>query len=212
LGGSGRKPSTERLAVELIPGGREEVPRRGPLGSVQEAELRGSREAVDRLLGEDSLRRLGSAYWRYLGRISLGLLRVCSGPDHRLLSLRLPPAALLRFAAPRYRCGPDWAEVGWGIEGGLLVAREGRGRGSLRIRLQRPGGAEQGEGGRLLIRMAVDDYYPRLRGRGRLARAGAWLYARTQAGIHRLAMRGFLRSLARAEPCAAGAEPRGGRP
>jgi hypothetical protein len=51
----------------------------------------------------------------------------------------------------------------------------------------------------MLARMEVADYYPRIRGGGWFAPIGAWIYAHTQARIHRLVMRGFLRSLATLE-------------
>jgi hypothetical protein len=50
-----------------------------------------------------------------------------------------------------------------------------------------------------LAHMEVEGYYPRLRGSGWLAPAGTWLYGQTQARIHTLVMRGFLRSMARCE-------------
>ena len=43
----------------------------------------------------------------------------------------------------------------------------------------------------------VSNFYPWLRGSGRLARLGTWLYERTQARIHVVVTNGFLRSLAR---------------
>jgi hypothetical protein len=45
-------------------------------------------------------------------------------------------------------------------------------------------------------RMEVDGYYPRIRAGGWFAPVGVWLYGQTQARIHRLVFRGFLRSLA----------------
>ena len=106
-----------------------------------------------------------------------------------------PP--LLRFHAPSYRAGSDWAEVAWCIDQGLLVAREGRERGSLRIRIQQiERDGEQAGRARLLMRMEVDGYYPRCRGGRWFLPVGTWLYAQTQARIHRLVMRGFMRSLA----------------
>jgi hypothetical protein len=186
-----------RLNVRLIPGGREEVARRGPVGSVHDAELLVPAEASGPLVTSVLLKRVACEYRRFLGRISLGLLRVRSEPGHQSIVLLLPPAALLRFLAPRYSEASDWAEVGWDIERGLLVAREGRGRGSLRIRIQRVA-RDGGKAGRarLLVRMEVEGYYPRIRGGGWFAPAGAWLYGQTQARIHRLVFRGFLRSLA----------------
>jgi hypothetical protein len=185
------------LGVELIASGREEVAQRGPVGSVHEAELLVAPEAVERLLARGFLKQVAAEYWRFLGRISLGLLRVRREPDHQSLVLLLTQAVLLRFRAPRYTEGPGWAEVAWQIDRGLLVARAGRGRGSLRIRVERGPleGRTPGEA-RLLMRMEVTGYHPRCRGDGRFAPLGAWIYGHTQAQIHRLVLRGFMRSLA----------------
>lgn len=196
-GGNGARQASASLDVELVAGGREAVARRGPVGSVHDAELLVPPEALAGLLTTSFLKRVASAYWRFLGRISLGLLRVRSEPRHQVIVL-FPRLALLRFGAARYRGGSDWAEVGWDIDRGLLVAREGRGRGSLRIRIQHV--VHDGEvagRARILMRMEVDGYYPRCRGGGWFAPVGTWLYAQTQARIHRLVMRRFLRSLAR---------------
>ena len=46
------------------------------------------------------------------------------------------------------------------------------------------------------IRVEVRNFYPWLRGSGRFARFGAWLYSQTQVRIHRRITIGFLRSLA----------------
>ena len=114
--------------------------------------------------------------------------------------MKVPWPPLLRFRDPVYDQGPDWAEVRWDIDAGLLVARVGRGRGSLRVVIRRlePSG-ESRAGARMLARMEVAGYYPLIRGAGRLAGARTWLYAQTQARIHQHVMRGFLRSLASLE-------------
>ena len=81
-------------------------------------------------------RRLGV---RAISRPGLGgLLRIRFEPGSESLVLPLPRPSLLRLRTPVYADGPDWAEVRWDIEGGLLVASVGRHRGSLRIRLMRP--------------------------------------------------------------------------
>jgi hypothetical protein len=195
--GHGARNASAGPDVELISARREEVARRGPVGSVHDAELLVPPGALAGLLTTRFLRRVAWAYWRFLGRISLGLLRVRSEPGHQAIVLLLPRPALLRFRAPRYRGGSDWAEVAWDIDRGLLVAREGRGRGSLRIRIQQAARDREEAGrARLLMRMEVDGYYPRCRGGGWFAPVGAWLYAQTQARIHRLVIRAFMRSLA----------------
>jgi hypothetical protein len=197
-----------RLNVRLIPGGREAVAPRGPVGSVHDAELLVPAEALGDVATTSFLRRVACEYWRFLGDVSLGLLRVRSEADRASsIVLLFPWAALLRFRAPRDRAGADWAEVRWDIERGLLVARQGRGRGSLRIRIQRAALDDCKNGNaRLLMRMEVEGYYPRIRGGGWFARAGAWLYGQTQARIHRLVFRQFLRSLAGLELTPSGSE------
>ncbi len=198
--------------MELIPGGREAASRQGPTGSVHEAELSLPGGSLSAVLSGAFMERIAGAYWRFLARISLGLLRVRSDPGHQSLLVVASPLELLRFRTPVYRQGPGWAEVVWGIERGLLVSREGRGRGSLRIRIQELANRGEGARARLLMRMEVSGYYPRCRGRGWFAPVGAWLYARTQARLHRRVLRGFMRSLGRLEPIADGiAERQGGR-
>ena len=122
--GNGVPNASAGLGVELIPGGREEVARRGPVGSVHDAKLLVPAEASGPLVTSVLLKRVACEYLRFLCRISLGLLRVRFGAGHQAIALLLPRAALLRFRAPRYSEGSDWAEVGWDIERGLLVARE----------------------------------------------------------------------------------------
>ena len=144
--------------------------------------------------------------WRRAGstNVSFGLLRTRTEPGFETLVLLGPWPPLLRFHAPSYRAGSDWAEVAWCIDQGLLVAREGRERGSLRIRIQQiERDGEQAGRARLLMRMEVDGYYPRCRGGRWFLPVGTWLYAQTQARIHRLVMRGFMRSLAQFEPVTA---------
>ena len=169
----------------------ERVAATGAVGSVQEAEVRLPGELLDRLWSAEYLERLARSYWRYLTRVTLGLVRVVYGPDYRtvvLLSRHLP---LLRFQAPAYDTGPDWGQVTWPIDRGLLVAARGRGEGFLRIAVTRPAADT------VRVRLEVRNFYPLLRGSGRFARVGAWLYAQTQLRIHVLVCNGFLRSLAR---------------
>jgi hypothetical protein len=179
--------------VELLP-----EPDAGPVApegavhSTQEAAVTLPADLLDRLWRPEYLERLARAYWRYLNRISLGLIRVVYEPDARtvvLLTRRLP---LLRFHAPEYETEPDAGTVSWRIDRGLLVAREGRGRGFLRIAVRK-----LSEPGRLHLSVQVRSFYPFIRGHGRFARFGAWLYGQTQVRIHRLVTFGFLRSLAR---------------
>jgi hypothetical protein len=182
--------------VELLARGREEAPQTGPVRSVHEAELLVPADVEPHLLTTSFIERVAAAYRGFLGRVSFGLLRTRTEPGFETLVLLVPWPPLLRFHAPRYRADSDWAELEWDLDRGLLVAREGRGRGSLRIRIQRVArdGEEAGRA-RLLMRMEVDGYYPRCRGGRWFLPVGTWLYAQTQARIHRLVMRAFMRSL-----------------
>jgi hypothetical protein len=157
---------------------------------------------VPALLTPGFLKRVAVAYGRFMGRVSAGLLRIRFEPGYESLVLLFPRPRLLRLHAPAQAEGPDWAEVRWDIESGLLVAAAGRDRGSLRIRLHRlePASGDDEAEVPVVARMEVEGYYPRIRGSGRFARVGAWVYAQTQARIHTAVMRGFLRSLARLEP------------
>ena len=178
----------------------ERVPETGAVASVQEADVTMPAELADELWRAQNLERLARAYWAWLTRVTLGLIRVVYGPDSRqvvLLSRRIP---LLTFHAPEYETEADRGQVTWAIERGVLVAREGRERnGFLRITVARcppaPGTSES----TLRVTLEVRNFYPWLRGSGRFARFGAWLYGQTQLRIHVLVCNAFLRSLARLE-------------
>jgi hypothetical protein len=185
-----REPESDELAAS------------GAVASIQEAEAAIPRPLLEPLWKPEYLERLARGYWRFLTTISLGLIRVVYAPASRtvvLLSRRLP---LLRFSAPEYELRPDAGSVMWPIERGLLVAREGRDRGFLRIDVRRCGevdaGLDAGAGNELVrVRVEVRNFYPWIRGRGRFARVGTWLYSKTQLQVHRLVCRLFLRSLVR---------------
>src|SRR5262245_59369395 len=86
---------------------RDVVPETGAVSSVQEADASVPTEILDRLWKPEYLERLARSYWRFLTRISLGLIRVVYAPDSRtvvLLSRHLP---LLRFRRPEYEAGGD---------------------------------------------------------------------------------------------------------
>ena len=170
----------------------------GPLRSVQEAELALETEQLEDLWRPEMLERLARGYWRYLNRISLGLLRVVYSGVTRSVVLISPRLDLLRFRDPSYDTGPGFGRVTWTIERGVLVARAGRGRGYLRFDVRR---LDPGPGGeaRIGIRAVVANFYPFLRGSGRFARLGAVIYAHTQLRLHVLVTRGYLRSLERGE-------------
>ena len=199
----------ERAEITLLPDPRQgPADPAGPVRSVQEVELAMPPALLEQLWRPEFLERLAGAYWRYLNRRSLGLLRVVYGPTHRAVVLLWRRLVLLRFRAPSYDTGAGFGRVTWPIERGMLVARGGRGRGYLRIDVRRVERADPQERAHLLVRAEVANYYPWLRGSGRLARIGSILYAQTQMRIHVWVTKGFLRSLVRLDL----PEPRHERP
>lgn len=171
----------------------------GPVRSVQEADVELRRELLTELWRPEYLERLARAYWRYLSRISLGLIRVVYESHSRtvvLVSRRIP---LLRFRRPEYVTGPGLGRVTWRIERGVLVAPGGRGQGFLQITVRRLG-SENGPGAELIrVQTEVSNFYPFLRGGGWFARVGVLVYNFTQLRIHVWVTHGFLRSLARVD-------------
>jgi len=189
--------------VSILRPDPDEVRPGGAVGSVQEAEIVVGRDVLDRIWGADNLELLARAYWAFLRRMSLGIIRVHYSATARTVTAfgRIP---LLRFGTPLYETGEGHGRVIWPIERGILVAREGRGRGSLRVSVERrdrdglDGDADAGgDHVRLIARVEVESFYPGLRGSGRFSRFGAWLYEQTQLRIHVLVCNAYLRSLPR---------------
>lgn len=183
-----------RADVRILPERRQAMPSTGAVRSVEEAEVRMPEAELEKLWRPEYLERLAFAYWRYLRRASFGLLRVVYEPHARSVVLVSRRLVLLRFRRPEYAIAPGLGQVTWRIERGLLVSPEGRGQGYLRITVRRM----ETDGGRpaVRVRSEVANYYPFLRLRGRLARAGGRLYSATQLRIHVWITHGFLRSLA----------------
>ncbi len=169
------------------------VPRTGAVESVQEAELRLD-ELASSVVNRGFLERAARAYWRLITRWTLGLIRVTSDGGEQCVVLIARPFVLLRFHAPEYEVSENRGSVIWRIKRGILVSREGRDTGSLRLAVAAADGADGRC--RVHVRMEVQNFYPWLRGTGPSARVGVWVYAQTQQRIHRTVTRGFLRRLA----------------
>lgn len=192
--------------VRIIDEIEASTPADGSAHSRQVAEVRLPRAEIDRIWTPEYLERLARTYWRYLTRVSLGLLRVLYTADAREVVFLGRPLVLLRFRAPQYDLEPDRGSVTWRIDRGVLVARAGRDRGYLRITVEQPAQEDPGAGeGTLRVSSEVTSFYPTLaaaRPGGRAGWAGrlaVWFYSQTQLRIHVLVTNGFLRSLARRE-------------
>ena len=156
----------------------------------QVAEVTLPRSELDRIWSPEYLERLARTYWRFLTRVSLGLLRVLYTDSSREIVLLTRPFVLLRFKAPEYDFAADGGTVTWPIDRGLLVARKRRGLGYLRLSVERQpddGGPEA----TATVTSEVVNFYPML-----AARIGRFIYDQTQLRIHVIVTKAFLRSLA----------------
>jgi hypothetical protein len=163
----------------------------GAASTQQTAEVTLPREELDRLWNPEHLERLARTYWRFLTRVSLGVLRVLYTEESREIVFLGRPLVLLRFHKPEYELHGGFASVTWRIDRGMLVARQGRGRGFLRIWVRRR------DEETVVESSEVVSFSPTIVGHGRFARFGQWLYRETQLRIHVVVTHAFLRSLAR---------------
>jgi hypothetical protein len=183
--------------------------RTGALRSVQAADVTLPETALREIWSPMHLERLARTYWRFLTRVTLGLVRVLYSEGERSVVLLARPIKLLTFKAPEYELDSEHGVVRWRIERGLLVARRGRGapkghtpkghaaasasggQGHLQIDVRRLPDGGPGES-RLHIEVEVANFHPAI-----ASGLGRRVYNVTQARIHVFVTHGFLRSLAR---------------
>ncbi len=172
-------------------------PDTGAMRSVQTADLTLSERALDELWSAENMERLARTYWRFLTRVTLGLVQVRYTERERFVVLLFRPLTLLSFRAPEYELQDDHGVVRWRIERGLLVARAGReSKGHLQIDVRRIAGEADRHIGstmaHLHIQVEVANFHPAI-----ASGISLRLYNATQARIHVIVTHGFLRSLAR---------------
>jgi hypothetical protein len=163
----------------------------GAVRSIQAANLTMPDEQLDALWHPMHLERLARTYWKFLSKVTLGLIRVVYTPTDRFVVLLFRPFVLLRFHAPEYELSSDRGIVRWRIRSGLLVAN--RDQGYLEIDVRRCPPAKPAHG-TIHVEVEVANFYPML-----AKRFPRFFYANTQSRIHVLVTHGFLRSLARLE-------------
>jgi hypothetical protein len=178
-------------AVILSPRRSTVIARDGAVRSVQSAELTMAGAELERLWSAANLENLARTYWRFLTRVTLGLIRVIYGEHDRRVVLLCRPLTLLRFDAPEYELQHDHGTVRWRIRDGLLVARDGRGCGLLMLEVRREPTSADGQA-RLRIEVEVANFYPAI-----AAGFSMPVYEATQSAIHVLVTHAFLRSLAK---------------
>ncbi len=190
---AGRRRRRQRPANAVIVSPRQStvIQRDGAVRSVQSAELTIDERDMENLWTAANLENLARTYWRFLSRVTLGLIRVVYDADSRSVVLLGRPLTLLRFGAPEYTMEDDHGAVTWRIRDGLLVARAGRGCGFLRldVRRQPPDGSDRR---RVRIEVAVANFFPSI-----AVGFSIPVYEMTQSTIHVLVTNAFLRSLAK---------------
>jgi hypothetical protein len=164
----------------------------GTVRSVQSAELSITRADLERLWNPTNLENFARTYWRFLSRVTLGLIRVVYGRNERSVVFLGRPLTLLRFDAPEYTMEAEHGNVRWQICDGLLVARAGRGCGYLSLDVCRELDDACGDDRcKLYIKVEVANFYPAI-----AAGLSMPAYMATQSTIHVLVTHAFLRSLA----------------
>jgi hypothetical protein len=193
----GRRPSQARRAPATLFNLADSTTVDGDTGAVrslQTADLLLEEQALREVWSPMHLERLARTYWRFLTRVTLGVIRVRYTADERSLVLITAPLRLVTFQAPEYEMDPSRGLVRWRIARGLLVARRGRnGGGYLQIEVRRSP-TEDPTMVRLHVEVEVANFYPSIA--SGLSRR---VYELTQSRIHVLVTNGFLRSLSRLE-------------
>jgi hypothetical protein len=185
-----RRARTPAQAAIVSPPRSTVIAKDGAVRSTQMAELTLAERDFERLWNATNLENLARTYWRFLSRVTLGLIRVVYGENERSVVLLGRPVTLLRFDAPEYVLDRQYGSVRWQIRDGLLVARSGRGCGFLALAVTHLGADSDGRQ-RVLIEVEVANFYPSI-----AAGFSVPVYEVTQSAIHVLVTHAFLRSLA----------------
>ena len=204
-----------RARVHLVDEPQSDSSSAGPVTTRQSADVTIPRSELDPLWTPEHLEMLARTYWRFLTRVSLGILRVLYTPTSRAVVVLGRPLTLLKFHAPEYEIAADCGIVTWRIDRGLLVAPPGRGNGWLRITVRRPPESllpddpttSADDYTTIRVTSEVASFYPMLAGWGWFWKVGRVIYRYTQLKIHVIVTNAFLRSLARLdlEPSVVGA-------
>jgi hypothetical protein len=164
---------------------------RGAVRSIQAATVTTRDGELDAIWTPMYLERLARTYWKFLSRVSLGLIRVEYTETERRVVLLRRPFVLLRFGAPEYATSEGRGIVRWRIRDGVLVARNGEGYLEIDVHRLQP---EQPGTDQAHVEVEVANFYPAI-----ATWVARWFYKATQSRIHVLVTHGFLRSLANRE-------------
>jgi hypothetical protein len=163
----------------------------GAVRSVQTAVVTLPADALAAIWSPEYLERLARTYWRFLSRVTLGLIQVRYSERERSIVLLFRPLKLLTFQAPEYEMDRVHGLVRWRIARGVLVAKRGRdGGGYLQIEVRRNPSEDETQA-HLHVTVEVANFYPSISGLSRR------VYDATQSRIHVVVTNRFLHSLAR---------------
>jgi hypothetical protein len=198
-GAARRRTARDRARVTIRDRPTSSAAPDGAVATEQTADVSLPAAELERIWTPEYLERLARTYWRFLERVSLGLLRVLYTAHSREVVLVRRPLVLLRFRAPEYDVAADRGAVLWRIDRGLLVVPRGRGKGFLRISVRRTGGPSVEASGNATVTVSaeVSNFYPMIGGSGWFSLVGRYIYRFTQLRIHVIVTNAFLRSLAR---------------
>jgi hypothetical protein len=185
-----RRRQLPARAVIVSPRKSTVIQRDGAVTSLQSAKLTMDQADLELIWTPANLENLARTYWRFLSRVTFGLIRVGYSANSRSVVLIGRPLTLLRFEAPEYTMEDGHGAVRWRIRDGLLVARTGRGSGFLSLDVRRGPDRDDGRG-ELLIEVEVANFYPSI-----AVGFSMPVYEMTQSAIHVLVTHAFLRSLA----------------
>jgi hypothetical protein len=188
--------------VEIVETPQVPTSEDGAVTTKQVADVTIPRRELDRIWNAEYLERLARTYWVFLSRFTLGLIRVRYTERGREVVLLGGPLRLLTFRPPEYEVEPNRGVVTWGIDRGILVAPRGRGRGYLRLAVERREADAPGDWATVRVTSEVASFYPSIAMSwipSGLAAFGAWVYRQTQLRLHIIVTHAFLRSLARLE-------------
>jgi hypothetical protein len=165
--------------------------RSGAVRSIQAADVEMPADDLLALWKPVNLERLARTYWKYLSRVTFGIIRVTYTPQERAVVVIGRPLVLLRFHAPDYDIKPGRGIVRWSIQDGILVSKRNEGYLEIDVRRMEP---ERPGYARVHVEVEVANFYPAI-----ATWIARWFYANTQSRIHVLVTHGFLRSLAKLE-------------
>jgi hypothetical protein len=187
-----RRPGRVADLTIVTPKGSTELDPSGAVRSIQAADITLRADDLEAIWTPMHLERLARTYWRFLSRVTLGLIRVEYTPAERFIVFISRPAVLLRFRAPEYEMDARRGIVRWRIESGVLVSRRGKGGdGYLQIDVRRGHDAPDGRA-TVHVEIEVANFYPSI-----ASGISRRVYKLTQSWVHVLITHRFLRSLAR---------------